>query len=301
MKIGVILPAADGDGGGGTPGWPAIRSFALAAERLGLDSVWMYDHFFNQPEYGKIEGQHEAWTIVSAVAAVTERVEIGTLVMCSSFRSPGLLAKMATTFDEVSGGRLILGIGAGWHDPEYQAFGFPTDHRVDRFDEALQIVVPLLRGETVSFEGRYHEAHGAVIAPPPARAIPVLVAAFGARMLRLTARHADAWNTAWYGAPDDRLREALRSFDEALALEGRDGSDVARTVGMTVRDPDHGQGKDDGEDSSFNGSVDELAEAIGAYEALGIDLLIVLLEPMTEASLDRLSEALASSSRLRSR
>jgi alkanesulfonate monooxygenase SsuD/methylene tetrahydromethanopterin reductase-like flavin-dependent oxidoreductase (luciferase family) len=120
-------------------------------------------------------------------------------------------------------------------------------------------------------------------------------------MLRLTARHADAWNTAWYGAHDDRLRDALRSFDEALALEGRDGSDVARTVGMIVRDPDHGQARDDGEDSSFNGSVDELGEAIGAYEALGIDHLIVLLEPMTEASLDRLSKALASSSRLRSR
>jgi FMNH2-dependent dimethyl sulfone monooxygenase len=113
----------------------------------------MFDHFFNEPANGPIEGMHEAWTIVSALAAVTERVEIGTLVLCSSFRSPALVAKMAATADEVSGGRLILGLGAGWHDPEYHAFGFPSDHRVDRFEEALRIVVPLLRGETVTFSG----------------------------------------------------------------------------------------------------------------------------------------------------
>ena len=118
-----------------------------------------------EPPTGPIEGQHEAWTIVSAVAAVTERVEIGTLVLCSSFRSPALVAKMAATADEVSGGRLILGLGAGWHDPEYEAFGFPADHRVERFEEALQVIVPLLRGETVSFAGRYEEVRDAVLAP----------------------------------------------------------------------------------------------------------------------------------------
>src|SRR5512132_2091198 len=165
VKIGVILPAAEADGPGETPGWPAIRSFARAAEAQGLDSVWMFDHLFDQTEAGPIEGMHEAWTIVSAVAAATERVEIGTLVLCSSFRNPALVAKMAATADDVSGGRLILGLGAGWHDPEYEAFGFPKDHRVDRFEEALRIVVPLLRGETVSFAGRYGEARAAVLAP----------------------------------------------------------------------------------------------------------------------------------------
>jgi probable F420-dependent oxidoreductase len=293
VKIGVVLPAAEGDGQDGMPGWATVRSFALGAEARGLDSVWMYDHFFYRPEPRKIEGQHEAWTIVSAVAAVTERIEIGTIVMCSTFRNPGLLAKMAATADEVSRGRLILGLGAGWHDPEYEAFGYPTDHRVDRFEESLQIVVPLLRGETVSFEGNYHRARDAVLAPAPARHIPVLVAAFGERMLRLTARYADAWNTAWYGAPDDRLHERLRSFDEAMAAEGRDATTVSRTVGLVVRDPDHPNPvEDDAEDSSFNGSVDELAEAIEAYEALGIDHLILVLQPMTEASLDRLTSAL---------
>jgi alkanesulfonate monooxygenase SsuD/methylene tetrahydromethanopterin reductase-like flavin-dependent oxidoreductase (luciferase family) len=229
---------------------------------------------------------------VSAIAAVTERVEIGTLVLCTSFRSPALVAKMAVTADEVSGGRVILGLGAGWHDPEYEAFGFPNDHRVDRFEEALRIMVPLLRGETVTFAGRYHTARDAVLAPAPTRNIPVLVAAFGTRMLQLTARHADAWNTAWYGEPDDQLREQLAAFDAAIAAEGRSQASVARTVGMTVYDPAVAVAEDDRDDPSFIGSVEELALAIDAYEALGIAHLIVLLQPLTEASLDRLALAL---------
>jgi probable F420-dependent oxidoreductase len=290
MKIGVVLPAAEGDGEGQTPYWQAIRAFALAAEERGLDSVWMFDHFFYKPPTGPIEGQHEAWTIVSAVAAVTERVEVGTIVLCSSFRSPALVAKMAATADEVSAGRLILGLGAGWHDPEYDAFGFPKDHRVDRFEEALRIVVPLLRGETVTFDGRFHQVRDAVLAPAPPRRIPVLVAAFGDRMLRLAARHADAWNTAWYGAPDGRLQENLAKFDAAMEAEGRDPATMRRTVGVNVRDPEHEASQE--EDKSYSGSVDDLARAFDEYDALGIDDLIIGLQPMTEASIDRLVRAI---------
>jgi probable F420-dependent oxidoreductase len=293
VKIGVIVPAAASDSEGGRPSWPAIRSFARAAEAHGLDSVWMYDHFFYKPTDGPIDGQLEAWTVVSAIAAATERVEIGTLVLCSSFRSPALVAKMAATADEVSGGRLILGLGAGWHDAEYDAFGFPKDRRVDRFEEALRIVVPLVRGETVTFEGRYHEARDAVLEPATTRRIPVLVAAVRPRMLRLTARYADAWNAAWFGAPDERLRERLDDLDAALEAEGRDPATLERTVGVEVRDPERAGPGEDGEDRSFGGSVDELAEAIGAYEALGIDHLAVVLQPMDEASLDRLAFALS--------
>jgi alkanesulfonate monooxygenase SsuD/methylene tetrahydromethanopterin reductase-like flavin-dependent oxidoreductase (luciferase family) len=235
VKIGVIVPAAASDSDGGRPSWQAIASFAVAAEAHGLDSVWMFDHFFHKPSSGPIDGQLEAWTVVSALAAATDRVEIGTLVLCSSFRHPSAVAKMAATADEVSGGRLILGLGAGWHDAEYDAFGFPKDHRVDRFEEALEIVVPLLRGRTVTFDGEYFSTRDAVLEPPPSRDIPVLVAAFGPRMLRLTARHADAWNTAWLGAPDDRLRGRMDALDAALAAEGRDPATLERTVGIETR------------------------------------------------------------------
>ncbi len=291
MKIGVIVPAGEADGDGATPSWPSVRSFAQRAEARGLDALWMYDHFFYARPDGVVEGQHEAWTIVSALAASTERVELGTIVLCASFRSPTLLAKMAATLDEVSGGRLILGLGAGWHDPEYDAFGFPKDHRVDRFDEYLQVVAPLVRGERVTFEGRYVQARDAALVPPPSRPIPVLVAAFGERMLRLTARHADLWNTAWFGAPDDQLADAFAAFDRAMQSEGRDRSTVGTTVGITIVDPDVPGASDEDEDPVFEGSVEEMARMFDAYEALGVAHLIVGLRPMTEASLDRLALA----------
>jgi probable F420-dependent oxidoreductase len=291
MKIGVIVPAGEADGDGVTPRWPAIRSFAQRAEARGLDALWMYDHFYNATSHGTLEGQHEAWTIVSALAASTERVEIGTIVLCASFRSPTLLAKMAATLDEVSGGRLILGLGAGWHDPEYDAFGFPKDHRVGRFDEYLQVVVPLVRGERVTFEGRYVQARDAVLVPPPSRPIPVMVAAFGERMLRLTARHADLWNTAWFGAPSDELAEAMAAFDRAMEAEGRDRLAVGVTVGITIVDPGTGTADED-DDPVFDGSVEELASMLDDYDALGVAHLIVGLRPMTEASIDRLALAI---------
>jgi probable F420-dependent oxidoreductase len=289
VKIGVVLPAADVDWGGTTPTWADVKNFALAVEARGFDSVWMFDHFFNRADDGSIEGMLESWTILSAVAAVTSRVLVGTLVMCTSFRSPGLLAKMASTLDEVSGGRLILGVGAGWHDPEYEAFGFPVDHRVDRFEETLQVLRPLLDGQTVTFDGRYHRARDAVLAPAPRQHIPVLVAGDGPRMLGLTARYADAWNTAWFGAPDDALRSRLAAFDEALASEGRDPVEVERTVGVTIRDPD--SPVEAGEDEAFRGSVEEMAAMLVEYEELGIDHLILEIGPRSESALDRVAEA----------
>jgi alkanesulfonate monooxygenase SsuD/methylene tetrahydromethanopterin reductase-like flavin-dependent oxidoreductase (luciferase family) len=211
--------------------------------------------------------------------------------MCTSFRHPALLAKMATTADTVSGGRLILGLGAGWYDPEYQVFGYPTDHRVGRFEEAIGIIGPLLRGERVTLAGSYYQVRDAVLRPPPDRPIPILVAAKGRRMLRLTARYADAWNTAWFGLPDDLLHRRLAELHAALEAEGRDPATLRRTVGMEVWDPDTtGPGEDLGE--AFGGSVDELARAIDAHERLGFDDLIVQLAPKTTRSLERLAEAL---------
>jgi alkanesulfonate monooxygenase SsuD/methylene tetrahydromethanopterin reductase-like flavin-dependent oxidoreductase (luciferase family) len=138
------------------------------------------------------------------------RVEVSSLVMCNSFRNPALLAKMAVTADAISDGRLLLGLGAGWYDAEYVAFGYATDHRVGRLEEALQIITALLSGDSVTFTGRYYRVQEAALLPPPQRSIPILVAGKGRRMLRLVARHADAWNTAWFGRPDDRLRRIVR-------------------------------------------------------------------------------------------
>lgn len=275
------------DGAGRTPSWPDIRAFAEHAEAAGLDSVWVCDHFFGSMPGAPPEGVHEAWTLATALATATARVEVGQLVTCATYRNPGLLAKMAVTADAVSGGRLVLGLGAGWHDTEYEAFGYPSDHRVSRLEEALEIVVPLLSGETVSYTGRYHRVAGAVLLPPPDRRIPLLVAGNGPRILRLTARHAEAWNTAWFAGPDERLRERVAALDTALDEAGRDPSTLRRTVGMYVADPAVAPE----ESEAFTGSVDELAETLTRLGELGFADVIAVLEPMNERSLDRLAEA----------
>ncbi len=282
-----MLPVGEMDG---PAGWAEIQELAVRAEAEGLDSAWVADHFHYQPPEGEIQGMHESWTLLSAVAAATRRIELAPLVLCSSFRSPGLVAKMAATLDFVSGGRLILGVGAGWHDPEYEAFGIPTDHRVGRFEEWLEIVVRLLRGERVTYEGSWYETHDAVLAPAPKRRIPILVAGNKPRMLRLVAHHADAWNTAWFGLPDDRLAERLRDLDAALADEGRDPAGLERTVGLIVRDPDQ-PADGEADDDTFAGSLTELAGLLSAHEQLGFGHAIVILDPMTPRSVERLAEA----------
>jgi alkanesulfonate monooxygenase SsuD/methylene tetrahydromethanopterin reductase-like flavin-dependent oxidoreductase (luciferase family) len=283
MRIGVTLPFSESDGYERMPTWNEVAAYARHAEAIGLDSVWGCDHFFAHPPGRSIEGTHEGWTIISAVAAITRRVEVGQMVMCIPFRNPGLLAKMTVTADEVSGGRLVLGIGAGWHKPEFQAFGYPTDHLVDRFEQGLKIIHSLLDGQTVTTVGKYHRLDQAVLLPPPTRPIPLLVAGRGLRMLALTARYANAWNSAWHEWPDDRLRQRMTALDAALATEQRDPRSLRRTVNLLVqvRGAPHSLG-----------SVDRLALTIDAFARLDIDDLIIGFDSKTRSSLDLLSTAL---------
>ena len=249
-------------------------------EAVGVDSLWVFDHMYSNVPGTDPRGVHEAWSLLTALAVATEKVELGQLVMCASFRPPAVLAKMAVTTDQISGGRLTLGLGAGWHDQEYRAFGFPLDHRVSRFEEALQIIVPLLRGETVSFKGRFNEVNEGVLLPQADRRIPILIAGNKPRMLRLTARYADAWNTAWFWEPNQKLHDRLAAFDEAMAEEGREISTVRRTVGIEVPEADQPS------------ASKRLADLFAAYSDLPVDDLILVLQPMTVASLERLGEAM---------
>jgi alkanesulfonate monooxygenase SsuD/methylene tetrahydromethanopterin reductase-like flavin-dependent oxidoreductase (luciferase family) len=288
MRIGVTLPLADGDTPDGhVPSFAETLDFARAAEAEDLDSIWVFDHllfrFPDEPE-GSL---HEAWTTLAAIGALVPRVELGALVMCSSFRNPALMAKMAATLDDLSGGRLILGLGSGWHDPEYEAFGYPTDHKVGRFAEDLEITARLLRGERVTFEGRWQSVTDAVLLPPPARRVPILVASKGERMLRLTATWAEAWNTAWFGRVDERLTTRLAGLAEACAEVGRDPATIRRTVGVRLHEP--GSGADDilGLDADAAGLADFLDELQG----LGIDDALIWSISKSRASLERIGEA----------
>ena len=290
MKVGVMLPVGDGDAPTGRAiGWDDVRDVAVATEAAGLDSGWLADHFLYRTHVGEIIGQHDAWTLLSAVATVTSRIELGPLVLCASFRQPGLVANMATTLDLVSGGRLVLGVGAGWHQPEYDAFGYPFDHRVGRFAEHLEILAGLVRGERVTFDGEYTRVHDAALAPPPRRRIPILVAAEGPRMLGLAARWADAWITAWYAHVSDELRATLRAFDQTMEDAGRPPGEVERVVGITVRDPDQPPVPEP--DDAIDGNVEDIARALDAYRELGLAQVIVGLEPITVRSVERLAAA----------
>ena len=273
MKIGMVIEHAENSETGVIANYKEIRQAAQAAEANGLDSIWVFDHLLFRFKEGKTDGIWECWTLLSALAEATERVELGTLVLCNPFRNPALLAKMAHTLDEVSNGRLILGIGAGWHEPEFDAFGFPFDKRVGRLEESLQILQPLLKGKTVDFEGEYYSAKNCEIAPPPTRpeGIPLLMGAFQPRMLRLTAEYADMWNTVWLGAPDG-LKERIDTMHAACDKAGRDKNTLKITAGISVAFPELGTPTPFAQEP-LSGTAEELAEAFRGYEALGTEHL----------------------------
>ena len=284
MKVGLVLPQAPQDGAGGT--WREIRALARLAEDGGADSLWVCDHFLYRPGDGRQTGYHEAWTLVAALAAATERVEVGTLVLATSFRSPGLLAKMAATADDVAGGRLILGLGCGWHEPEYVAFGYPFDHRVGRFEEALEIVVRLLRGASVSFDGRWNTLADAIVLPPPAHRTPILVAAGRPRMLRATARFADAWQTAWFGRPDAAYQTDRDNLAAACEAEGRDPATLQITVGVDVGESDPG-------DPSLPLDPSAVADGLAEWAAAGVDHVQLGVHPTTATTFETTLEGIS--------
>lgn len=292
MKIGTFLPMAETDDGD-LARYDEIRALAQQAEQAGFDSVWLMDHFLFRHPGQPTRGVWEAWVILSAIAAVTERVELGTLVLATSFRNPALLAKMATTLEEVSGGRLILGLGAGWHQPEYDAFGYPFDHRVDRFEEALQIIAPLLRDGQVDFEGRYYRAKDCAITPrgPRPHGPPILVGSSGPRMLGILARYADQWNTCWLGQPQHTELAARReALEAACRAAGRDPASVAVTVGVRVAGPSYTGDVDPA--TLIAGTHADVAAALRAYAALGVAHVICWPQPNTAESVAWLTEAL---------
>jgi alkanesulfonate monooxygenase SsuD/methylene tetrahydromethanopterin reductase-like flavin-dependent oxidoreductase (luciferase family) len=218
MKVGLTLPQAPEDGDGAS--WSEIAHLARMAEDAGADSLWVCDHFLDRAP-GREVGYHEPFTLLAALAAATSVIGLGTLVAATSFRSPGLLAKIAATLDSIARGRLILGLGCGWHEPEYRAFGYPFDHRVGRFDEVVSALRPLLDGERVSMAGTWNRLEDAVILPSPVRRIPIVIAAEGPRMMTLTARHADGWQSGWFGLPDEGFRAERARLLEACAGVGR--------------------------------------------------------------------------------
>jgi probable F420-dependent oxidoreductase len=278
--LGLNLPYVEGSMDGRTPRWADLLEMATAAETIGFDAIWISDHVgFGDPE-GSWSGAWESWTLLSALAAATTRVRLGTYVSAAPFRNPALFAKMAETLDEVSGGRVILGLGAGWNEPEFRAFGFLFERRFDRFEDALRIITSMLRTGRADHEGRLESAHAARIQPrgPRPEGLPVMVGAAGARMLRLAAELADEWN-AGMRSPED-LAPMLAAVDAACVAARRDPKTLARSAETLF---ETGAGFDPA----------AAATRLRAYADLGISHVQVQLRPNSIAGVTAFTPVLA--------
>jgi probable F420-dependent oxidoreductase len=282
IRLGLNLPYTEGQMAGATPRWTDIRAMAVTAEAIGFDAVWVSDHVgFGDPaaeDPAAWSGAWESWTLLSALAAATTRVELGTYVLCTPFRNPALLAKMAETLDEVSGGRVILGLGAGWNEIEFTSYGIPYAERYNRFEDQLRIIAAMLRTGRSTHAGRFERTVSARLAPrgPRPAGLPIMVGAGGPRMLRLTAELADRWNGG-LGTMAETI-EALAALDAACTAAGRDPATIERSVEVLVR-PGPVPRDQPPEPTELRGSTDELAAALKAYAALGIHELQVQLRP----------------------
>jgi alkanesulfonate monooxygenase SsuD/methylene tetrahydromethanopterin reductase-like flavin-dependent oxidoreductase (luciferase family) len=296
LKVGVQLPEVERD-----VRWPEYRALARRAESLGYDSIWYGDHLlYRRPGDPEPRGPWECWTMLAALAAVTERVELGPLVASTSFHAPAMLAKKAAAVDEISGGRLILGLGAGWNEADYTAFGFPYDHRVGRFEEAFTIIRTLLRDGAIDFTGRYYTVRDCEIRPRGRRPAgpPILLGSSGDRMLAIGAPHIDAWN-AWFADTGNRPEGIARlraKVDAAARGAGRDPASIERTVAVLVR-LTGGQGRIRGDGNQVGspplaGDPDAMAESLRAYAREGIGHVQLVLDPITLASLEEFAPVL---------
>jgi probable F420-dependent oxidoreductase len=294
LKIGFGLPDVENLYDGATARWNDLRNLAQLAEQSGFDSLWIQDHLLFRFEGQPDEAPWESFSLLAALAAVTERVEIGTLVTCTSFRNPALTAKIADTIDEISGGRVILGLGAGWHEPEYQAFGFPFDHRVSRFEEAVTIIHGLLKNGQIDFDGRYYTARDCELRPrgPRPEGPPIMIGSVSPRMLGLVARYADLWNVYFSTTQNSaaNIPPLLEKVDAACHAAGRDPATLGKTVAAYVDFSETPGGP-----TSFNGSgappltgsSEEIADGLRAYAAEGIEHVQVHVLPMTATSIER--------------
>lgn len=293
LEVGLFLPVGDIAYRGSPSSWEDVLGITKRAEELGFDSIWLADHLladFGWESEPRLSVR-ECWSLLSVLAAVTSRIELGPLVCCTAYRSPTMLAVIADTVQEISGNRLRLGLGAGWHEPEFHAFGFPFDHRVSRFEEAIQIITRLLRGGRVTFDGSYYQARDCELrtkGPRPATP-PMVIGAKGPRMMELTARYADVWDSDFLQDPADhtQVREKLALLDTAREAVGRNPSSLQKSVSIRVNLPGYGTPDDhpllEGRAKTLpaSGSPEELTALLHAYAAEGISRVQVWLDPNT--------------------
>ncbi len=291
MRIGVQLPEVERE-----IRWKELRDVALTVEDCEFDSIWLGDHLLYRDPDGATRGPWEAWSALAALGEATERVELGPLVASTAFHAPAMLAKKAATVDEISGGRLILGLGAGWNRVEFEAFGFPYDRRASRFEEAFTIIRTLIREGAIDFTGDYYQVREMELVPPARSDMKILIGSNGPRLLRATMPHADMWNT-WhldYGNRAAGLEPLVARVDEACAAVGREPGQVEKTAAVYVQ-LSRGEGRLAGsrekQDSPpIRGSHEEIAAELKAFDDLGLAHVQVVLDPIDARGVEELAE-----------
>jgi alkanesulfonate monooxygenase SsuD/methylene tetrahydromethanopterin reductase-like flavin-dependent oxidoreductase (luciferase family) len=278
MKVGVQLPEVERE-----VRWPELLGLAHAAESAGYDSIWLGDHMLYRGDGRPERGPWDAWTMLAALAASTERVRLGPLVAATAFHAPGLTARMAAAIAEISAGRFVLGLGTGWNDTEFRAFGFDTERKVARFEEAFAIIRQLLDGERVTSSGRFYEVDDAVLLPPPQHSVPLMVGTTGPRVLAAAGPHVDWWNCwySWYG------NTAEGFADLSARIEGNFRRSACVLVGV-----DGGRGERPLEEDAPPVDVESLPAHLDALAPAGADEAILVLDPIDEPSVVAAATAL---------
>lgn len=289
MRVGVCVPIGERGPQRLPNPFSDMRAIAVAADTSGLDSIWVADHLFIRNSKGEDRGAWEAIAILGALADATTRVELGPLVLCTPFRNPGVIAWAANTLDEISGGRFVLGLGAGWHQPEFDAFGVEFTRRVSVFADSLEVIAPLLRKGRVRYEGRFARGEAELRPRGPRRTgPPILIASSGPRMLGLTARFADRWISVWYGLPTDEFRAERHNLEEACVAAGRNPKEIEVSAGLQIVDPS--TASENGPETIV-GKADHIYSAFQAWQAEGVTEVMCRLEPPSVAVVGEIAEA----------
>jgi probable F420-dependent oxidoreductase len=291
IRVGVQLPEVERD-----VRWPELVAMARAAEDTGFDSIWLGDHLLYREDDRPERGPWDAWAMLAGLAALTERVRLGPLVACLAFHPPGVLARMAAAVDEIAGGRLVLGVGAGWNRAEFEAFGLPFDHRVERFEEAFGIVRGLLGGERVTLHGRHWRVEDAVLLPEPARTTPLMIGSTGERVLEIALPHVQAWNT-WFdafGNAPEGFAAANANVTAIARRVGRDPAEIRRSACTLVVLDRAERGRRIPEDlPPAEGPPERIAGHLRALADAGADEAVIVVHPIAERSIRELGAVLA--------
>lgn len=288
FEIGLVLPMGDSFVDGATVRWAEIRQLAVAAEGFGFDTVWTADELLWRKADGSAQGWWECVAMTGAVAAATSRIKVGTWVLSALHRNPAITAKAVETLDEISGGRFVLGLGSGHAGVQAHTFGLPEDHVFGRYEEALSIILPLLRQGRADFEGTYHAARGLEQRPvgPRPGGIPLMMGAKGPKMLELAARHADIWS--WYVEERSDLVEfgpRLEALLRACDAVGRDPATIGRSAGIAV-EPTAFTGAAEAVAVPVRGSPEEIADALRGFRDAGFTQVEILTWPPSLAALE---------------